>query len=163
MIGWVWNFVLFWQLISCYELSSCHKKVLTPEMDWEISNLTVCQKSIWLVEFEISPYYDSLSVVTSCQIVIKKFWLQKWIEGKTSSICLLSCILFDIMPSHVLWCYFKSCHAMRCNVMSYDIMWYHVMSCLVMSCDGMWSEVMSCHLMSWHVMTLDVMECKQKN
>ena len=91
-------------------------------------------------------------------------WLLFYIlEGKTSSICLLSCILFDIMPSHVLWCYFKSCHAMRCNVMSYDIMWYHVMSCLVMSCDGMWSEVMSCHLMSWHVMTLDVMECKQKN
>ena len=74
LIGWVWNFALFWQLISCYELSSCHKKVLTPEMDWGIWNLTVCQKSVWLVEFEISPYFDSLSVVMSCQVVIKKIF-----------------------------------------------------------------------------------------
>ena len=30
LIGWVWNFALFWQLISCHKLSSCHKKVLSP-------------------------------------------------------------------------------------------------------------------------------------
>ena len=72
LIGWVWNFTLFWQLISCYELSSCHKKKFTPEMDWGIAYLTVCQKSVCLVEFEICPYFDSLSVVTSCQAVINK-------------------------------------------------------------------------------------------
>ena len=71
LIGWVWNSVVFWQLISCYELSSCHKKVLTPKMDLGIANLIVYQKSVWLDEFEISPYFDSLSVVTSCQVVIK--------------------------------------------------------------------------------------------
>ena len=73
LIGWVWNSVVFWQLISCYELSSCHKKVLTPRKDLGIANLIVYQKSVWLDEFEISPYFDSLSVVTSCQVVIKKF------------------------------------------------------------------------------------------
>ena len=72
LTGWVRNFALFWQLFSCHELSSCHKKVLTPEMNWGISNLTVCQKSVWLVEFEILPYFDSLSVVKSCQAVIEK-------------------------------------------------------------------------------------------
>ena len=29
-------------------------------------------KMVWLVDFEISSYFDSLSVVTSCQVVIKK-------------------------------------------------------------------------------------------
>ena len=81
VIGWFWNLALFWQLISCHELSNCHKKVLTPEIDWGIWNLTVCQKSLWLVEFEILPYFDSLSVVTCCQVVIKKFWLKKMIWG----------------------------------------------------------------------------------
>ena len=81
LIGWVWNFAIFWQLISCYELSSCHKKFLTPEIDLGVANLTVCQKSVGLVEFEISPYFDSLSVITSCQVVIKNFWLQKFIKG----------------------------------------------------------------------------------
>ena len=38
-------------------------------------------KMVWLVEFKILPYFDSLSVVMSCQVVIKKFQLQKWIEG----------------------------------------------------------------------------------
>ena len=80
LIGWVWNFALFWQLISSYVLSSCHKKVLTQKNDLGIANLIVCQKSVWLVEFEILPYFDSLSVVTSCQVVIKKFWVQKGIE-----------------------------------------------------------------------------------
>ena len=71
LIGWVWNFTLFWQLISCYELSSCHKKVLTPEIGWGMTNLTACQKSVWLIEFEILLYFDNLSVVTSRQAVTK--------------------------------------------------------------------------------------------
>ena len=72
LIGWVWNSALFWQLISCYELSRCQRKNLTSEIDWGIANLTVCQKSVWLIEFEILLYFDSLSVVTSCQAVTKK-------------------------------------------------------------------------------------------
>ena len=27
LIDWVWNSALFWQLISCFELSSCQKKI----------------------------------------------------------------------------------------------------------------------------------------
>ena len=81
LIAWVWNFTLFWQLISCYELSSCHKLIFTSEIDWGITNPTVCQKSDSLVEFENMPYFLSLSVVTSCQVVRKKFWLQKWSNG----------------------------------------------------------------------------------
>ena len=81
LIGRVGNFALFWQLISCHKLSSCHKKVLTPEIDWGIANLTVCQKSVWLTEFEILLSFDSSSVVTSCQAVLKMIWLQELIEG----------------------------------------------------------------------------------
>ena len=73
LIGWVWNSILFWQRISCYELSSCHKNNVTSKIDWGIANSTVCQKSVWLVEFEIPPYFDSLSVVMSCQAVLKFF------------------------------------------------------------------------------------------
>ena len=59
LIDSVWNLALIWQLISCYELSSCHKKILTSEIDWGLANLTVYQKSVWLVEFEILPYYQA--------------------------------------------------------------------------------------------------------
>ena len=85
LIYWVWYFALFWQLISCYELSSCHKKVLIPEMDWGTWNLTVCQKLIWLIEFEILPYFNSLSVVTSCQVVKKKFYFRNWLRDSQSN------------------------------------------------------------------------------
>ena len=73
LIGWVWNSALYWQLISCYNLSSCHKKMLTSEIDRGIAYLSVCQKSVWFIEFEILFYFESLSVVTSCQVVKKKF------------------------------------------------------------------------------------------
>ena len=81
LIGWVWNSALFWQLISCYKLSSCHKILLTSEIDWRIANLTVCQKSVWLVEFEILHYFDSFSVVTCCEAVKIYFLLHKFIQG----------------------------------------------------------------------------------
>ena len=73
LIGWVWYSDLFWQFISCYKLSSCHEKIFTSEIDWEIANITVSHESVWLVEFEILLYFDILSVVTSCQAVTKKF------------------------------------------------------------------------------------------
>ena len=51
LISWVWNSALFWQLICCQELSSCHKKIFTSQIDWGIANLTVCQNTVWLVDF----------------------------------------------------------------------------------------------------------------
>ena len=60
LIGQVWNFALSWHLIGCFEQSSCHKKILTSQIDWGIANLTVCWKSVWLVKFEILPFFDSL-------------------------------------------------------------------------------------------------------
>ena len=39
-----------------------------------IANLNVCQKSLFrVVIFEIPPYFDSVSIVRNCQVVIKKF------------------------------------------------------------------------------------------
>ena len=54
-------------------------------MDWGIAYLTVCQKSICLVEFEIFPYFDSLSVVTSCQVVKKNSDFRNLIRANESS------------------------------------------------------------------------------
>ena len=42
LIGWVWNFALFWQFISCYKLSSCHTKILNWEFHKGLINLAVC-------------------------------------------------------------------------------------------------------------------------
>ena len=79
LIGWVYHFDLFWQLISCCEQSSWHKKILTLEIDWGIANLTVCQKLVWLVKFEILLHFDS------CQAVAKKFCLQNFLRGYESN------------------------------------------------------------------------------
>ena len=67
LFAWVWDSTVFRQLISCYKLWSCHKENLTSEIDWGIAYLTVCWKSLWLDEFEIQPYFDSLSGVTGCE------------------------------------------------------------------------------------------------
>ena len=58
-----------WQLISCYELSSCQKKNLTSEINWGIANLIVCQKSVWLVKFKISPKFYSFSVIPGVRLL----------------------------------------------------------------------------------------------
>ena len=73
LIGWVWNLPYFDNLLV---IMSCQAviKILTSEIDWGIANQTVCQKSVWMVEFEILLYFDGLYVVMSCQTVIKKFY-----------------------------------------------------------------------------------------
>ena len=109
LIGWVQNFALFWQLFICHELSSCHKKVLTPEMDWGIWNLTVFQKSVCLVEIEISPYLDSLSVVTSCQVVKKKFDYRIWL-GDSISNCMPKINLISWVWNFALFWQLISCY-----------------------------------------------------
>ena len=73
---WLVEFEISSHFDSLSVVTSCQvviKKILTPEIDWGIANLTVCQKSVGLVEFEILPYFDNLPVVTSCQLVKKKF------------------------------------------------------------------------------------------
>ena len=68
LIGWIWNFALFWQLISSYVLSSCPKKVLTQKNDLGIANLIVCQKSVWLVEFEICPILTAYQLLRAVKL-----------------------------------------------------------------------------------------------
>ena len=85
LIGWVWNPALFWQLISCYELSSCHKKKLTSEIDWVIANPTVCQKTVWLVEFEIFSILTAYQLLRAVKLSQKIFDSKKLLGGYISS------------------------------------------------------------------------------
>ena len=73
LISWVWNLALFWQLISCYEPSSCHKKILIPKNYLGIANLIVCHKSVWLVEFEISPFLTTHQLLRAVKLSEKNF------------------------------------------------------------------------------------------
>ena len=109
LIGWVWNSALFWQLISCYELSRCQWKNLTSEIDWGIANLTVCQKSVWLIEFEILLYFDSLSVVRSCQAVIKKYGFRNWLRDSQYD-CMPKISLIGWVWNSALFWPFISCY-----------------------------------------------------
>ena len=72
--------------MTAYQLTavSCCKKMAS-EMKWGIANLTVCQKSVWLLEFEILLFFDSLSVVTSFQAVIKNLCLHKLLNSGPST------------------------------------------------------------------------------
>ena len=109
LIDWVWNSAQFWQLISCYKLSSCHKKILTSEIDWGTANLTLCWKSVWLVEFEILLFFDSLSVVMSCQVVIKSFVSKRWF-GDSKSNCMLKISLIGWVWNFALFWQLISCY-----------------------------------------------------
>ena len=115
LIDRVWNSALFWQLISCYELSSCHRKFLTPEIDWGIANLSVCQKSVWLVEFQILPFFDSSSVVMSCQVVLKNFDFRNWLRDSKSNCMPKISLIGWVWNSALFWqliscCELSSCH-----------------------------------------------------
>ena len=58
-----------YQLLRAVKLSW---NLFTSEIEWEIVNIRVSQKSVWLVEFKIPYYFDSLSVGMSYKAVIKK-------------------------------------------------------------------------------------------
>ena len=109
LIGYIWNSTLFWQRINCYELSSCHQKILMLQINWGITNITVYQKLVWWVESEILPYCDRLSVVTSCQTVIKKFDSRNCL-GNSKSNCMPKISLIGGVWNFALFWHLISCH-----------------------------------------------------